>query len=67
MGEIDVGVVVVPSDRMQTFLPDRTPSFRDAVKYIEEEFHEAATYPIVIVAIEHDGPGEALEKQKRRA
>ena len=24
-GEIDIGVIVVPSDRLQTFLPDRTP------------------------------------------
>lgn len=66
-GEIDVGVVVVPDDRLQVFLPDRTPAFRDAIKYIEEEFKEAMNYPLVVMAIEHDGPGNALGKQVRRA
>jgi hypothetical protein len=66
-GEIDVGVIVVPDDGLQLFLPDRTPSFKDAVRYIEEEFKEAMTFPIVVIAIEHDGPGEALEKQKRKS
>ena len=65
-GEIDVGVIVVPDDRTQKFLPDRTPSFTAAVRYIEEEFKEAMTYPIVIVALEHDGPGDALPKKERR-
>lgn len=65
-GNIDVGVIIVPSDRMQVFLPDRTPSFKDAVRYIEEEFKEAQTYPIVILAIEHDGAGPQLAKRKRK-
>jgi len=66
-GDLDVGVLIVPSDHMQVFLPDRTPSFRDAVRYIEEEFKEAQTYPIVILAIEHDGPGPALRKRTRKS
>lgn len=66
-GEIDVGVIVVPDDRLQIFLPDRTPSFKDAVRYIEEEFKEAMTFPIVLIAIEHDGPGKPLGKQKRKS
>jgi len=66
-GAIDVGVVVVPDDRLQVFLPDRTPAFKDAIRYIEEEFREAMKYPLVIIAIEHDGPGEALPKQPRKA
>ena len=66
-GEIDVGLIVVPDDRLQTFLPDRTPSFRDAIRYVEEEFKEAMTFPIVILAIEHDGPGKALPKRKRKS
>ncbi len=61
---IDVGVIVVPDDRFQTFLPDRTPSFRDAVRYIEQEFKEAMTFPIVVIAIEHDRVGKALPKKK---
>lgn len=66
-GEIDVGIIVVPDDRLQVFLPDRTPSFKDAVRYIEEEFKEAMTFPIVVIAIEHDGPGKPLGKQKRKS
>ena len=64
--EIDVGVIVVPSNRMQKFLPDRTPSFRDAVRYIEHEFKEATTFPIVVIAVEHDAAGVALLKRKRK-
>lgn len=61
--EIDVGVIVVPDDRMQKFLTDRTPSFSDAIRYIEVEFKEATTFPIVVIAIEHDGIGPALPKK----
>lgn len=67
-GAIDLGVIVVPSDKMQHFLPDRTPSYRDAIRYIEEEFVEAQNFPIVIIAVEHDSSSaEALPKQKRRS
>ena len=65
-GEIEAGVIVVPDDRLQYFLPDRTPCLTDAVKYIETEFKEATTIPIVVISIEHDGPGEALPKQTRK-
>jgi hypothetical protein len=64
---IDIGVIVVPSDVLQKFLPDRTPCFSDAVRYIEQEFKEAMTYPIIVMAVEHDGPGKALPKQPRIA
>jgi hypothetical protein len=63
-GEIDIGVIVVPSDRLQSFLTDRTPSLKDAVRYVEQEFKEATTFPIIIIAIEHDAPGKALPKKK---
>jgi hypothetical protein len=66
-GEIDIGVIVVPSDRLQVFLPDRTPCLKDAIRYMEVEFTEAKTFPIIIIAIEHDGPGPALGKQKRKS
>ena len=65
-GNIDVGVMIVPDDKLSVFLPDRTPSFRESIKYIEAEFPEATTYPIVLMSIEHDGPGIALPKQKRK-
>ena len=61
--EIDVGVIVVPDDRMQKFLTDRTPSFSDAVRYIEVEFKEATTFPIVLIAVEHDLIGAAIPKK----
>lgn len=54
-GEIDIGVIVVPSDRLQVFLPDRNPRLKDAVKYVEEKLSEALNLPIIILAIKHDG------------
>ena len=64
--EIDVGVIVVPDDRMQKFLPDRTPSYLDAVRYIEVEFKQATTFPIRCASfgIEHDGSGAAIPKRR---
>ena len=62
--EIDVGAIVVPDDRMQKFLTDRTPSYSDAIRYIEVEFKEATTFPIAIIGIEHDGAGRAIPKKK---
>lgn len=64
-GEIEVGVIVIPSDKMQKFLPDRTPCYSDAVRYIEDEFKEAQDSPLVIVVVEHDGEGEPLPKVGR--
>lgn len=55
-GVIDIGVIIVPSDRTQTFLTDRTPSLRDAIRYVEDEFPEAQKTPMVLIAVEHDGP-----------
>lgn len=63
-GKIDAGVVIVPSDRLQHFLTDRTPSLKDAIRIFEVEFKEAQEFPIIVIAIEHDGPGEALPKKK---
>jgi len=58
-GVIDIGVIIVPSDRTQTFLTDRTPSLRDAIRYVEQEFPEAQKTPMVLIAVEHDGPSAA--------
>lgn len=65
-GEIDVGVLVVPSDRLEGYLPDRAPRLTDAIRIIETEFTEAMTFPIIVVAIEHDGQGPALPKRARK-
>ena len=67
-GEIEVGVIVLPSDLLQTYLPDRTPGLRDAFRIIESEFQEATTYPIAVIAVEHDGSSDTpLPKQRRNA
>jgi hypothetical protein len=56
LGEIDAGLIVVSSDRTQQYLTDRTPSLADALRIIEVEFRDATDYPIVLMAVEHDGP-----------
>lgn len=52
---IDVGVIVVPSDEFEFLLTDRVANFSYAVRYIEQELREAKDYPIVLLAVEHDG------------
>jgi hypothetical protein len=65
--ELDVGVIIVPSDRMELYLPDRYQRFGKAIRYVEKEFREAMLTPLVIIAIEHDGPARTpLEKKKRK-
>lgn len=63
-GAIDLGVLVVPSDRLSQFLTDRAPSMADAKRHMMEA--KVDDLPIVILALEHDGPGPALAKQKKR-
>jgi hypothetical protein len=60
-GDIDLGVIIVPSDQLQRFLPDRTPSSSYALKVIKEQ--DADRLPIILIEIEHDGPGPALIKR----
>jgi hypothetical protein len=63
--EIDVGVIVVPSNEFEFFLTDRVANFSYAVRYVEEELREAKSYPIILLAIEHDGFAEKpLPKKK---
>ena len=52
---IDVGAIVVPSDEFEYFLTDRVANFSYAVRYVEKELREAKDYPIVLLAVEHDG------------
>lgn len=62
---IDVGVIVVPSDDFQQWLTDRVANFSYAVRYVEEELREAKDYPIILLAVEHDGFGnKPLPKKK---
>lgn len=63
-GRIDAGVVIVPSDRLSRFLTDRCPCMSDTKKHARVARLEDA--PLILFAIEHDGPGEALAKQPKR-
>ena len=64
-GELDLCILVVPTDTMSLYLPDRTPSVSESERMLD--MFDAHTIPLVFWAIEHDGPGPALKKQKRRA
>jgi len=63
-GSIDVGVLIVPSDDLSIFLTDRGPSISDAKRHVREA--HAEDLPLLLIALKHDGPGEALAKQKKR-
>jgi hypothetical protein len=61
---IDVGTIVVPSDEFEFLLTDRVANFSYAVRYVEQELREAKDYPIVLLAVEHDGfSDKALPKK----
>lgn len=62
---IDIGVIVVPADKFEFFLTDRIANFSYAVRYVEEELREAQSYPIILLAVEHDGfSDKPLPKKK---
>lgn len=63
-GRIDVGLIIVPSDRMSRFLTDRCPCISDAKRHVTVARLEDS--PLILFAIEHDGAGEALAKQPKR-
>jgi hypothetical protein len=60
-GVIDVGVLVVPDDALAPFLTDRGPRFSDAVRHVRAA--RAEDFPLLLLGIHHDGPGERLAKQ----
>ena len=62
---IDVGVIVVPSDDFEYLLTDRVANYSYAIRYVEKELREAQSYPIVLIAVEHDGFSDTpLPKKK---
>jgi hypothetical protein len=62
--QIDVGVIVVPSDEFEYFLTDRVANFSYALRYVETELREAVNYPVVLIGVEHDGfADKALPKK----
>jgi len=61
---IDAGVIVILSDEFEYFLTDRVANYSYAVRYVEEELKEARSYPIILIAVEHDGfSKEAIPKK----
>jgi hypothetical protein len=64
-GKIDIAVLVVPTDRLGHFLTDRGPKLSDAQRHIEAARVE--DLPIILMAVEHDGPGPPLPKQSKRS
>lgn len=61
-GEIDLAVLVVPSDRLGGYLTDRVAKLSEAQRHID--MARAQDMPFVLIAFEHDGPGPALPKKK---
>ena len=58
-------MLVVPSDRLGVFLTDRGPSMAGARRHVREA--RADNLPLLLIALEHDGPGPALAKQAKRS
>jgi hypothetical protein len=61
-GTIDVAVIVVPSNELAVFLPDRAPSLSAAERHVRAA--RAETLPIVVIPFSHDGAGAALPKKR---
>ena len=64
-GRIDVGLVIVPSDKLSRFLTDRAPCMSDAKRHAKAARLEDSS--LALFAIEHDGPGPQLAKQAKKA
>ncbi|MBI5307288.1 MAG: hypothetical protein HZB37_02855 [Planctomycetes bacterium] len=62
---IDIGIIVVPADDFEYYLTDRVANMSYAIKYVEQELREAQTYPIILIAIEHDGTSDTPLEKKR--
>jgi len=61
---IDAGVIVIPTDEFEHFLTDRVANYSYAVRYVEKELREVQSYPIILIAVEHDGfSDEAIPKK----
>ncbi|MFP5204214.1 MAG: hypothetical protein ACLGSH_02525 [Acidobacteriota bacterium] len=60
-GEIDLAVLIVPSDRLGGFITDRVATISQARRHIAAGHYEEM--PFVMMSIEHDGIGEAIKKK----
>ena len=61
-GEIDLAVLIVPSDRLGRFITDRVATASQTKRHIDMGHFEEM--PFILMAIEHDGPGEAIKKKR---
>src|SRR5262245_27183483 len=50
-GRIDIGIIVVPSDRLAVFLTDRVARYSDAVRAVERA--RADDLPLAVLGLEH--------------
>lgn len=64
VGEIDIGVLVVPSDALSEFMTDRAPCLSDAKRHVQVA--RAEDSPLLLVGLTHDGNGPALPKRVKR-
>jgi len=64
-GAIDIAVLVVPNDVLGGFLTDRAPCLRDAKRHMDVA--RATDLPFLLIGLQHDGPGDALPKRRKRA
>lgn len=62
-GLIDVGVLVVANSVLSGYLTDRTPQLKDAERHISHGFD---LFPLLVLGVQHDGPGPALLKRITR-
>jgi hypothetical protein len=64
-GRIDIAVMVVPTDRLARYLTDRVEGLTQVRKYLKQ-MKADEDLPLILVAIDHDGPGPALPKRPKR-
>ncbi len=61
-GEIDIGIIVVPSDHTARFLTDRCPHYSSALDHVGRAKGQFS--PILILSLGHDGVGPPLPKRR---
>ena len=64
LGEIDLGILVLPADLLSYYATDRGPSISAGMRVVREM--KVDELPLLLIAIEHDGPGPALAKQEKK-
>jgi hypothetical protein len=62
LGNIDVGIIVVPADATARFLPDRCPRFGYALDHVDRA--KAQFSPLLLISFGHDGVGNPLPKRR---